>query len=104
VVVEVETAQAGLSRDELIQVLHAENILARRYFWPGCHRMEPYRSLYPYAGVLLPDTERVAARVIVLPTGTAMSEAQIAMVCGIIRAATGQADQVRSALAAKPEA
>lgn len=103
-VVEVDPAQAGLSRDELIQVLHAEKILARRYFWPGCHRMEPYRSLYPYAGMFLPDTERVAAQVIVLPTGTAMSTSQIAMVCGIIRAATGQADQVRAALAAKPVA
>ena len=104
VVLEVNAAQAGLSRDELVQVLHAENVLARKYFWPGCHRMEPYCSLYPYAGMFLPDTERVAAQVIVLPTGTAMSEAQIAMVCGIIRAATGQADQVRAALAAKPSA
>ena len=99
VVVEVETAQAGLTRDELIQVLHAENVLARKYFWPGCHRMEPYRSLYPYAGMFLPDTERVSAQVIVLPTGTAISEAQNAMVCGIIRAAIGQANRVRDALA-----
>jgi dTDP-4-amino-4,6-dideoxygalactose transaminase len=92
-----------LSRDEFIRVLHAENVLARKYFWPGCHRMEPYRSLYPYAGMFLPETERVAAQVIVLPTGTSMGEAQIATVCGIIRTATSQAGQVRAALAAKPE-
>jgi dTDP-4-amino-4,6-dideoxygalactose transaminase len=101
VVVEVDTEQAGLSRDDMIQVLHAENVLARKYFWPGCHRMEPYRSLYPYAGMLLPETERVAAQVIVLPTGNAISEAQIATICGIIQAATEQADQVRAAIAAK---
>jgi dTDP-4-amino-4,6-dideoxygalactose transaminase len=102
VVLEVDAAQAGLSRDELILVLHAENVLARRYFWPGCHRMEPYRSLYSHAGKFLPETERVSTKVIVLPTGTAMSEEQIAMVCGIIRAATGQANRIRAAIAAKP--
>ncbi len=101
VVAEVDTAKAGLSRDDMIQVLHEENVLARKYFWPGCHGMEPYRSLYPYAGMCLPDTERVASRILVLPTGTAISEAQIATICGIIQAATEQADQVRAAIAAK---
>jgi dTDP-4-amino-4,6-dideoxygalactose transaminase len=51
--------------------------------------------------MLLPETERVAAQVIVLPTGNAISEAQIATICGIIQAATEQADQVRAAIAAK---
>ena len=48
-VLEVDEAEAGLSRDELLKVLHAERVLARRYFWPGCHRMEPYRSHFPHA-------------------------------------------------------
>lgn len=60
----------GASRDEIVAALHAENILARKYFWPGCHRMKPYRDLYPHAGLMLPHSERVAARVVVLPTGT----------------------------------
>ena len=34
--------------------------------------MEPYRSFYPHAGLVLPNTKRVAERVIVLPTGSAM--------------------------------
>src|ERR1035437_3476111 len=38
IVLEIDSAAAPLNRDELIKVLHAENILARRYFWPGCHR------------------------------------------------------------------
>jgi dTDP-4-amino-4,6-dideoxygalactose transaminase len=41
VVVEVDASDAGLGRDELQRVLWAENVLARRYFYPGCHRMEP---------------------------------------------------------------
>ncbi|MFN4020334.1 MAG: aminotransferase class I/II-fold pyridoxal phosphate-dependent enzyme [Erythrobacter sp.] len=62
------------SRDELLEALIAENILARRYFWPGCHRMLPYRDLFPHAGLLLPNTVAVADRVIVLPTGTTLPE------------------------------
>jgi dTDP-4-amino-4,6-dideoxygalactose transaminase len=61
-----------VSRDRIVEVLHAENVLARKYFWPGCHNMEPYRSCYPHAGLVLPNTTRVAASVIVLPTGSAM--------------------------------
>jgi len=95
VVVEVDEAEAGLSRDELVAVLHAENVLARKYFWPGVHRMEPYRSLFPHAGLLLPRTESIAARIMVLPTGTAVSEADIERIGMLIRSALDQRDEVR---------
>jgi dTDP-4-amino-4,6-dideoxygalactose transaminase len=95
VVVEVEEQTAGLHRDELLRVLRADNILARRYFYPGCHRMEPYRSNFPHAGLLLPETEMLAERVLVLPTGTAISEEDIRAICGIILSAIGNAAQVR---------
>jgi len=75
------------SRDFLVDALRAENILARRYFWPGCHKMEPYRSLFPHAGLLLPHTEAVADRVIVLPTGQTMDAASIEVVGQVVRAA-----------------
>ncbi|MBX3692110.1 DegT/DnrJ/EryC1/StrS family aminotransferase [Dokdonella sp.] len=57
------------SRDEIIATLHAKNILARRYFWPGCHGMQPYRDLFPHAGLVLPQTNNLAARIVVLPNG-----------------------------------
>lgn len=57
-------------RDKLVADLHAENVRARRYFWPGCHNMEPYKSLFPHAGIHLPNTATVAERVLVLPTGS----------------------------------
>jgi dTDP-4-amino-4,6-dideoxygalactose transaminase len=99
-VIEVDEGEAGLSRDQLLKVLHAEQVLARRYFWPGCHRMEPYRSHFPHAGLLLPHTEEVARRVLVLPTGTAVGPEEIAGVCGIIRRALEQAVAVSLALSA----
>lgn len=73
------------SRDRIIEALHAENILARKYFWPGCHSMKPYRELYPHAGLLLPNTQAVADRVVVLPTGTTMDGAMVKTVASVIR-------------------
>jgi dTDP-4-amino-4,6-dideoxygalactose transaminase len=99
VVLEVDPARAGLSRDELLAVLVAENVNARRYFWPGCHRMEPYRSFYPNAGLLLPETERVAARLLSLPTGTTVDETIIDRIGWIIRTALTHPAVVRRALA-----
>lgn len=77
--------ECPVSRDDLVDALHRENVLARRYFWPGCHRMQPYRDLYPHAGLVLPQTERVAAEVMVLPTGTAVTEADIDVIAGLVR-------------------
>ena len=73
------------SRDRLVEALRAENIMARRYFWPGCHRMEPYRSLFPHAGLVLPATEAVANRVVVLPTGQTMDTDMVQTVAQVIR-------------------
>ncbi|MGH8488238.1 MAG: DegT/DnrJ/EryC1/StrS family aminotransferase [Gammaproteobacteria bacterium] len=86
----VEMAEESrLRRDAIVRALHAENVLARKYFWPGCHRMKPYRDLFPHAGLVLATTERVAGRVIVLPTGTLMTPQAISTVCDIIRARVG---------------
>lgn len=85
--------ECPVSRDRLIEVLHAENILARKYFWPGCHNMKPYRELYPHAGLLLPNTQQVADRVVVLPTGTTMTVEMVKTVTDVIRVAvTGKTD------------
>jgi dTDP-4-amino-4,6-dideoxygalactose transaminase len=99
IILEIDDAEAGLSRDELQKVLHAENVLARRYFYPGCHRMEPYRSYFPHAHLLLPVTEEVAKRVLVLPTGTSVSQDQISIICSIIYTAVTYAPQVLERLA-----
>jgi dTDP-4-amino-4,6-dideoxygalactose transaminase len=73
-----------VARDRIVEVLHAENILARKYFWPGCHNMEPYRSYYPHAGLMLPNTNLVAERVVVLPTGSALNADAIRGIASIL--------------------
>ena len=98
IVVEVDETKASLNRDELVAVLQAENVLARKYFWPGCHRMEPYKSLFPNSHLLLPNTEKLAARIMVLPTGQAVCVEDAKKVCAIIRTALECAVQVRATL------
>jgi dTDP-4-amino-4,6-dideoxygalactose transaminase len=92
VVLELDPDECRLDRDDLVRVLHAENVIARRYFYPGVHKMEPYRSLYP--GLSLPATEAVADRVVVLPTGESVDESDIATIAGVIRLAVENADSL----------
>jgi dTDP-4-amino-4,6-dideoxygalactose transaminase len=75
----------AVSRDRIVDILRAENILARKYFWPGCHNMEPYRSFYPHAGLVLPSTNRVADRVVVLPTGSTVGKDDVDRICSVLR-------------------
>ena len=98
VVVECDPAVSPLGRDEYVAVLTAENVRARRYFYPGCHRMEPYRSLMPAAGERLPVTEQVAAKVLLLPTGPTVGESEIETICGILQRAAAESVAVRQAL------
>lgn len=83
-VVEVNEPLTGISRDVLVQRLHEQGIIARRYFHPGCHRMEPYRSNDPSAGLRLPVTEHLSDRLMCLPTGTSLTSADVDRVCSCI--------------------
>jgi dTDP-4-amino-4,6-dideoxygalactose transaminase len=98
VVVEVDDKVTGISRDDLVAVLSAENVLARRYFFPGCHRMQPYRAYFPNADLLLPETERLAASVMSLPNGTSVGVDEIERVCGLIKFAVQHAREIGAEL------
>lgn len=103
VVLEIDQEAAGLSRDALISVLHAENVLARRYFFPGTHRMEPYRSYFPHAHLLLRQTERILQRVMVLPTGTGIGPDEIATIGRILRLALEHPEDIEERLQGSPQ-
>ena len=99
VVLEIDKDEAGIDRDSILQILHSENILARRYFYPGCHRMEPYRSIYPYSVYRLPRTEELVKRVLVLPTGTAVHPQEVEAIASIIRLVLTSPRECRNLLA-----
>lgn len=98
VVLEIDEQGAGIGRDELLRILHAEGIRARRYFYPGCHNMEPYRSYFPHAGLLLPVTERLVKRVLCMPTGTEVGKEDIDGICTLITFIIRHADGIRARL------
>jgi dTDP-4-amino-4,6-dideoxygalactose transaminase len=87
IALEIDETVTKISRDNLLRILNAENIIARRYFYPGCHRMEPYRSYFPHAGLLLPETEKLIKRILILPTGTSIDKQDIEQICQILRLA-----------------
>jgi len=95
IVIEVDENESSISRNALVQLLHAENIRARRYFYPGCHQMEPYRSKFLNAGQLLPETEKLTQNVLQLPTGTAVTEADVRKICDFIRFVVEHSGEIR---------
>ncbi len=85
IVIEIDENETGINRDLLVKILHAENIRARRYFYPGCHQMEPYRSQHSSSYPPLPETEKLTRKVFQLPTGTSVQQDDIEKICNIIR-------------------
>ena len=98
VVVEVDADECPISRDDLMDLLWTENVQARRYFYPGCHRMEPYRSYRRNGNFFLPHTERVAECVLILPTGETVNASAITTICQIIRLGVAHAEEVSRCL------
>src|SRR5215471_17596939 len=98
IVIEIDENVAHLGRDQALEILEAENVVARRYFYPGCHRMEPYRSDSPDACWRLPVTDTLASRVLVLPTGTALDPGQVSGVCEILMLAIAHGAEVSERL------
>jgi dTDP-4-amino-4,6-dideoxygalactose transaminase len=98
IILQFDPEITGVSRDEIKNILWAENVLARRYFYPGCHRMEPYRSHLQNAGLQLPETERLAERVLALPTGTALCQTEILEIANIIRFVINNSSKINEKL------
>ena len=94
VVVEVDAERTGITRDLVLQMLSAENVLARRYFYPGCHRMEPYRSQRRPTPEDFPVTDLVASQVLSLPTGTDMGPRDVEMVCELVAGLVEHGDEI----------
>ena len=101
VILDVDPRLFGLTRDELFAVLEAENVLARKYFAPGLHRMEPYFSREPYLVEQVPVAEHLSARLLALPTGTGVSASDIALIIEIVGTAQRESARLRELLSTR---
>lgn len=73
-----------LSRDGLLKALRSENVLARRYFYPGVHRTPPYLGRN-YGD--LTTTTKLCERVLQLPVGALVAKGAAEHVAAIVAAA-----------------
>ena len=102
IVLEVDETVTRLTRDEIVSLLTCENMSARRYFYPGVHKMQPYKAYFPHASLLLPETVKLAERIICLPTGTSIGEAEIRKVDALLRFCIANAVEIKQRIAALP--
>lgn len=86
-IIAVDPVAAPFTRDEIVEILHAENVIARRYFSPGCHRSPPYATMPGVVRGPLPVTERLADTLFAMPTGSAIEPDDIPAIGEILRAA-----------------
>lgn len=87
VVTMIDEEEFGVGRDQIHQYLHHNGILAKKYFFPGCHRAAPYLNEFLTEGRVLKNTDELCRSVLCLPTGTSISESDIEWVCKVLQSA-----------------
>lgn len=96
VVCNVDEREFGLSRDLLIELLKAENVVAQRYYYPGLHRSIPYVQERPQYLDRLPNTDSLCASCIQLPIGALVPAQCIERICNILIRAHQASAEIRS--------
>lgn len=76
----IDEAEFGLSRDELLEKLQANNILARRYFYPLVTEFELYKGYCCDT----PNAKLVSEQVLCIPIHDALTEEEQMKVIGVI--------------------
>jgi len=84
-VIKVDAAQAGMTRDALMAGLAARGIQASRYFYPPLHRQGVYERIPHGRAPSLEVSERVGGQVLALPIYTGMGDDAIAEIAGAVR-------------------
>mmetsp|Transcript_23394 Transcript_23394/g.57350 ORF Transcript_23394/g.57350 Transcript_23394/m.57350 type:complete len:444 (+) Transcript_23394:126-1457(+) len=72
-----------LTRDEVVARLRVDNVFAKRYFFPGLHKCQPYATTHQ--DLKLPVTEKLCAEVLVLPTGSTVTQSDIERVVNLLK-------------------
>lgn len=89
----VDAAITGIARDTLLQLLWADNVRARRYFYPGCHRMPPY-DRESQSNLALSNTETACEQLLTLPTGTSVDLESARVIAQMIAFACENAESI----------
>ena len=95
--VTIDPDEFGLTRDEIVAALAAENIDSRKYYEPPVHCQTAYRSYFD--GTPLPNTEWLASHSISLPMWTDMDSSVSLQICEAFQRIHMSARGIRDKLA-----
>ncbi|MBN2071705.1 MAG: DegT/DnrJ/EryC1/StrS family aminotransferase [Candidatus Krumholzibacteriota bacterium] len=74
----------GMDRDKLHTLLHEENIMTKKYFYPPLHKQSGYSEL-PQRSVKLTVTEWLSNNVLTLPLYSALGESGIRKISDVVK-------------------
>lgn len=97
VVFRLDEEKFGISRDELVEILNKENIIARRYFIPAAHKSVPYINM-ECAKVELPNTDRLIHEIFQLPSGQIVTDEHIKEICELLQFIHNNAQKIKKYL------
>jgi dTDP-4-amino-4,6-dideoxygalactose transaminase len=80
-IIRVDEERFGVPRDTLMGALEAENVLTRRYFQPGSHRVSQFSRLREWH---LPHTDKIQRILLALPLGSRVDEDIVHRISGLI--------------------
>lgn len=98
IVFRLDEKKFGISRDELVNILNKENVIARRYFIPAAHKSIPYVNM-ECAKAELPNTECLIREIFQLPSGQIVTDEHIEKICGLLHFIHKHAQEIKKYIA-----
>jgi dTDP-4-amino-4,6-dideoxygalactose transaminase len=89
-VIRIDAKKFGATRDFVYEKLKEFNVFSRRYFYPLCSNMVPFKELPSADPDRLPTANRVAQEVLCLPFYSELSEESADQISAIIRSCAGR--------------
>ncbi|MGB6409133.1 MAG: DegT/DnrJ/EryC1/StrS family aminotransferase [Planococcus donghaensis] len=83
-VVEIDEAIFGKSRDVVYEELQKHNVFARKYFYPLCSDFEWYKKLESAQAKNLPQAQKAVRQVLAMPYYGALTIESVNEICAII--------------------
>ena len=99
--VEIIPEEFGLDRDTVHHVLKFDNVITRKYFFPSGHTYECYKNMDFVKGLKLPNTEKIASRILCLPMYFRLNVSDAEKVCDLIRSVHDNRSKIINKLSRK---
>lgn len=80
----IDQNEFNMTRDELLDFLNHEGVLARKYFYPGLHNLSQFAMPSQPS---LANTDDLCSKTLILPLGSRVNEIIISRICSLISSA-----------------